>query len=394
MLNLRDHLQALRADEIPGSFDLGIIIPAVALLSLGVVMVASSSIAVAEGDGLSQFHYLYRHLVFLVLGAGLAGILVILPLERIERHHLLLLLGMFVLLILPFVPGLGVRVNGARRWIRLGISNFQIVEVVKLMLIAYIASYMVRLRPQLRSTFAGILKPLGIALFVMVALLAQPDFGSASLILAITLGLIWLGGAKPQYLIGMGAALLPVMIWAATSAEYRMKRLTSFLNPWKDPFDDGFQLTQALIAVGRGEWFGVGLGASIQKLFYLPEAHTDFIFAVIAEELGLAGVTVVLALFAWLAARLFVLGKRGLRVGQDFAAYCLFGIAIWLSVQAMVSIGVNLGVLPTKGLTLPLISSGGSSLLMTIAAVGLALRAGFEITRAERLAEISPGGRP
>lgn len=394
MLNLRDHLQALRADEIQGRFDLGLIVPSIALVALGVVMVASSSIAVAEGDGLSPFHYLFRHLVFLGLGGVLAAILVILPLERIERHHLLLLFGIFLLLLLPFIPGLGVRVNGARRWIRLGLSNFQVVEAVKLMLIAYLASYMVRLRPQLRSTFGGILKPLAIAGLVMIALLAQPDFGSASLILAITLGLIWLGGAKPQYLLAMGAALLPVMVWAATSAEYRMKRLTSFLNPWKDPFDDGFQLTQALIAVGRGEWFGVGLGASIQKLFYLPEAHTDFIFAVIAEELGLAGVTVVLALFAWLAARLFVLGMRGLRVGQDFAAYCLFGIGIWISVQAMVSIGVNLGVLPTKGLTLPLISSGGSSMLMTMAAIGLAVRAGFEITRAERVAGISAGARP
>ncbi|AVP95916.1 putative lipid II flippase FtsW [Ahniella affigens] len=390
MLNLRDHLQALRADQIQGKLDLGLILPACALLALGVVMVASSSIAVAEGDGLSPFYYLYRHLVFLALGLGLAGFLVIVPLEKIEQHHLWLLLGVFVLLALPFVPGLGVRINGARRWINLGVSNFQVVEMVKLMLIAYLASYMVRLRPQLRSTFGGILKPLGIAGLMMIALLAQPDFGSASLILAITLGMIWLGGAKPQYLAAMGATLLPVMVWAATSAEYRMRRLTSFLNPWKDPFDDGFQLTQALIAVGRGEWFGVGLGASIQKLFYLPEAHTDFIFAVIAEELGLAGVALVLALFAWMSARMFVLGMRGLRVGADFAAYCLFGIAIWLSVQAMVSIGVNLGVLPTKGLTLPLISSGGSSMLMTIAALGLALRAGFEITRAERLAEIRP----
>jgi len=394
MLDLRQHLQALRADEIRGRFDLGLILPALALVAIGIVMVASSSIAIAEGEGHSPFHYLIRHLMFIGLGGLIATIAVIVPLERIERHHIVLLLGIFVLLLLPFIPGLGVKVNGARRWIWLGISNFQVVEAVKLMLIAYLASYMVRLRPQLRSTFSGILKPLGIAGLVMIALLAQPDFGSASLILAITLGLIWLGGAKPQYLIGMGAALLPIMAWAATSAEYRMKRLTSFLNPWKDPFDDGFQLTQALIAVGRGEWFGVGLGASIQKLFYLPEAHTDFIFAVIAEEFGLVGVAIVLSLFAWLGARLFVLGMRGLRVGQDFAAYCLFGIAIWISVQAMVSIGVNLGVLPTKGLTLPLISSGGSSMLMTIAAMGLALRAGFEITRAERLGDIESKVRP
>jgi cell division protein FtsW len=187
------------------------------------------------------------------------------------------------------------------------------------------------------------------------------------------------------------------MAWAALSEGYRVRRLTSFLDPWKDPFNDGFQLVQALIAVGRGEWFGVGLGASVQKLFYLPEAHTDFIFAVIAEELGLLGVMFVVALFTALCARLFLIGQRCINRGMNFEGYLCFGVALWISVQALVSMGVNLGLLPTKGLTLPLISSGGSSLLMTCVALGLCLRASYELTRANAMAEVTPdissGGR-
>ena len=384
-------LQALRREQLRGQFDPWLLGVALALAAFGVVMVASSSIAVAEGAGLSPFHYLLRHLIFLGAGGLLGAACACTPLDFWERHSRVLLLLAFLLLLAVFLPGFGVRVNGARRWLTLGISRFQAVEAVKLLLIIYLASYLRRFGDAIQHRLLAVLKPLGIAGLIVLLLLQQPDFGSALLILAIVIGMVWLGGARVRDLTTMAALTTPVMAWAALSESYRVRRLTSFLDPWQDPFNDGFQLVQALIAVGRGEWFGVGLGASVQKLFYLPEAHTDFIFSVIAEELGLVGVVLVIGGFALLCGRLFVLGQRALDRGLIFAGYLAFGVALWLSVQALVSIGVNLGLLPTKGLTLPLISSGGSSLLMTVAAIGLMLRVSVEWSRAERIAQISAG---
>ncbi|HEX7112383.1 MAG TPA: putative peptidoglycan glycosyltransferase FtsW, partial [Mizugakiibacter sp.] len=277
----------------------------------------------------------------------------------------------------------GMRINGARRWINLLVLGFQPVEAVKLVVVVYLASYLVRHRDGVEHRLFGVVKPIGVAGLVVVLLLAQPDFGSAALIVSVSVGMIWLGGARMRNLLALGAPLVPALAWAALTEDYRIKRLTSFLDPWKDPFNDGFQLTQALIAIGRGEWFGVGLGGSVQKLFYLPEAHTDFILAVIAEELGLVGILLVLGLFALLVGRGLWLGLKGVELGQRFAGYVAFGLSLTLGLQALVSVGVNLGVLPTKGLTLPLISSGGSSVLMTCTMVGVLLRAGYEITRAE-----------
>ncbi len=384
-------MQALRRDELPGRLDPVLLLVAIALAAFGIVMVASSSIAVAEGAGSSPYYYLVRHLVFLALGGGLAALVLRIPLDFWQHNSRVLLLLTFLLLLAVFLPGVGVRVNGARRWLNFGVSNFQAVEAVKVLLILYLASYLVRFQVAVQNSLGAILRPLAIAAVLVVLLLGQPDFGSASLILAITLGMVWLGGARPRDLIALVAAVTPMMAWAAMSEAYRLRRLTSFLDPWKDPFNDGFQLVQALIAVGRGEWFGVGLGASVQKLFYLPEAHTDFIFAVIAEELGLLGVILVVGLFAVLCGRLFVLGQRCIMRGLRFEGYVSFGIAIWISTQALVSMGVNLGLLPTKGLTLPLISSGGSSLLMTCVAIGLGLRASYELSRAEAIAELGRG---
>jgi cell division protein FtsW len=275
------------------------------------------------------------------------------------------------------------RINGARRWINLGISGFQPVELAKLTVVVYVASYLVRHRDAVETKFLGAVKPVGVAGLTAVLLLAQPDFGSAALIGVVTIGMLWLAGARMRNLVIMGLPLAPLGAWLALSTDYRVKRLTSFLDPWKDPFDNGFQLTQALIAVGRGKWFGVGLGGSVQKLFYLPEAHTDFILAVIAEELGFVGVLFVLAMFALLVGRGLQLGLRGVEVGQHRAGYVAFGISLMVGLQALVSVGVNLGVLPTKGLTLPLISSGGSSTLMTCVMLGVLVRAGYEIHRAE-----------
>ena len=383
-------LQALRRDEIPGRYDRGLFAAAVALALFGVVMVASSSVAIGESEGGSAYHYLTKHLAYLAMGSVLAAGFALTPLALIERHARLFLLLSLALLLAVFLPGFGVRVNGAKRWLRLGLANFQAVEAVKLFVIFWLASYLVRFRGEVQHAFRGTFKPLAIAGLIVLLLLQQPDFGSASLLLAVVLGMIWLGGVRARDLLGLAAAVTPVMAWAALSESYRVKRLTSFLDPWKDPFNDGFQLTQALIAIGRGEWLGVGLGGSIQKLYYLPEAHTDFILAVIAEELGLLGVCLVVAMFAFLCGRLFLIGRRAEEAGLGFAGYVAYGIAIWISVQATVSVGVNLGLLPTKGLTLPLISSGGSSLLMTCAAIGVALRISYELARHEAVSAVTP----
>ncbi len=379
--------QAKRIDETKGRYDMGLILAACGLASLGVIMVASSSIAIADGQHVGSFYYLIRHLVFLALGVSLCIVMMRTELAWFERNAFSLLLFAIILLLLVFVPGLGMRINGARRWIRLGFVGFQSVEAVKLLFIVYIASYLVRHESSVQGKLFGVIKPIGVAVVLVALLLAQPDFGSATLLIGVAVGMVWLGGARMRNLVYLAIPAMPALAWAAMTQDYRVKRLTSFLNPWEHPFDDGFQLTQALIAIGRGEWTGVGLGASVQKLFYLPEAHTDFILAVIAEELGLAGILLVLFLFAALVGRAFMLGLKAVERGQRFAGYCSFGIALWLGMQTLVSIGVNLGVLPTKGLTLPLISSGGSSVLMTCVAVGFLLRISYEVTRVQAPAE-------
>jgi len=376
--------QATRRTGPRGRHDPWLLLAIVGLAAFGIVMVASSSIAVADGHHIGEFYYLERHVAFLMLG-GAIGLWIALRIEldTLERCSGWLMLFTFALLLLVFVPHIGMRINGARRWINLGVSGFQPVELAKLTVVLYVASYLVRHRESVETKFLGAVKPVAVAGFTAVLLLAQPDFGSAALIGIVTIGMLWLGGARMRNLVIMGLPLVPLGAWLALSTDYRVKRLTSFLDPWKDPFNDGFQLTQALIAVGRGKWFGVGLGGSVQKLFYLPEAHTDFILAVIAEELGFVGVLFVLALFALLVGRGLQLGLRGVEVGQHRAGYVASGISLIIGLQALVSVGVNLGVLPTKGLTLPLISSGGSSTLMTCIMLGVLVRAGFEIHRAE-----------
>jgi cell division protein FtsW len=375
--------QAQRRQGPRGSFDLPLLVAALALAAIGVVMVTSSSIAVADGSHVGAFYYLKRHIGFLVGGCILAGVAMRTELKLIEKHSTLLLLLGVVGLLLVFVPGFGMRINGARRWINLFVTSFQPVEAMKLILVAYLSSYLVRHREGVEYELFGVVKPIAVAGFIVLLLLAQPDFGSAALVVATTVGMVWLAGARMRNLLLLALPLVPLLIYAATAEDYRIKRLTSFLDPWKDPFNDGFQLTQALIAVGRGEWLGVGLGSSVQKLFYLPEAHTDFILAVLAEELGLAGIATVIGLYIVLVGRGLYIGLKGVELGHRFSGYVAYGISLMLGFQAMVSIGVNLGVLPTKGLTLPLISSGGSSVLMTCCMVGVLLRATFEINRAE-----------
>ncbi len=372
--------QATRLEAIGGRYDPWLLAVVLALAALGVVMVASSSIAMDS----NPFYYLTRHVVFLGLGIGLAYVAMRTELKAIEHYNQWLLLACFVLLACVFVPGLGSSVNGAKRWINLGISRFQVVEAVKVLYIVWLSSYLVRFRDEVNATWPAMLKPLGVAVALVGMLLLQPDFGSSTLLLAITAGMLVLGGVNLPRMSAPIVIGLPIFAFIAILEPYRMRRITSFMNPWEDQLGSGYQLSNALMAVGRGEWWGVGLGGSVQKLNYLPEAHTDFIFSVIGEELGFVGVCAVIALYAVLAGRAFHLGLRCVEMRRHFAGYCAFGIALWISMQSFVSIGVNLGLLPTKGLTLPLISSGGSSVMMTCVAMGLLLRVSYELNRAER----------
>jgi cell division protein FtsW len=375
--------QATRVDDIGGRFDPWLLGTSIALACLGVVMVGSAAVAGAGMD-VGPWYFLSRHVVFLVVGIGLAAALMRTELKTIEQHSRFLLLACFVLLLLVFAPGIGHSVNGARRWLNLGVSNFQAVEAVKLLYIVWLASYLKRFSEDVAVTWYAMLKPVGVVGLLVGLLLLQPDFGSSVLLLGITACMLVLGGAPVRRIAAPMLLLVPALVLLVVLEPYRMRRVTSFMDPWQDQLGAGYQLSNALMAIGRGEWFGVGLGASVQKLSYLPEAHTDFIFSVIAEELGLAGVCVVVGLFALLAGRALWLGLKCAEMRRHFAAFCAFGIALWMSLQSLVSMGVNLGLLPTKGLTLPLVSSGGSSVLMTCAALGLLLRVSWEYDRAAR----------
>ncbi|WP_282295322.1 putative lipid II flippase FtsW [Stenotrophomonas sp. PS02289] len=379
--------QATRLEAIGGRFDPWLLGAIIALTGVGVVMVASSSIALMS----SPFYYLNRHLIFLAVGIGLAILAMRTELKSIEQYNQILLLGCFALLVVVFIPGLGSSVNGARRWINLGISKFQTVEAVKVLYIVWLSSYLVRFRDEVNATWPAMLKPQGVAGALVVLLLLQPDFGSSTLLLGITAGMLVLGGVNMLRMSMPAVIGLAAMSALAIFEPYRLRRITSFMDPWADQQGDGYQLTNALMAVGRGEWTGVGLGNSVQKLYYLPEAHTDFIFSVTAEEFGFLGTCVIIALYAVLVGRAFWIGMRCVEMKRHFSGYIAFGIALWISMQSFVSIGVNLGILPTKGLTLPLISSGGSSVLMTCVAMGLLLRVSYELERAERRQAVRMG---
>jgi cell division protein FtsW len=322
--------------------------------------------------------------MFLAVGFAMAAFLLRTEIKQIEKYGYLFLFLCFLALLSVWLPGIGKSVNGARRWVHFGPLQFQAVEAVKLMFIVWLSSYLVRYRDQIGTSLKALLKPIFVACSLVALLLIQPDFGSSALLLAITLCMVWLGGANQKHIVAPAILIGIAMAFIAYLEPYRVKRLTTFLDPWADQFDSGFQLVQAFIAIGRGGLTGVGLGGSILKLDYLPEAHTDFIFSVFAEEFGFIGICALIGLFGILTWRAFRTGLGCLELNRPFAAYCSFGLGLWISIQATVSIGVNLGVLPTKGLTLPMISSGGSSLMMTIAAMGLLLRISYELDRARR----------
>lgn len=349
------------------------------LLLGGFVILASASITVADNVSGKPFYYVERQLVAAFI--GVAGLLVCLfiPMRVWQRLSPVMLLLGIALLCVVLVPGIGYEVNGSQRWIRLGVMNLQASEPVRLCLLVYLAGYVVRQQKALRESFVGFLRPMLVLSLCCTLLLAQPDFGAAIVLLATALIILFVAGARLRdFLLFFSAAIVGMTVLAMTSP-YRMKRLTGFLDPWADPFDSGFQLTQSLIAIGRGEWFGVGLGDSVQKLFYLPEAHTDFVFAVFAEEFGLVGSLLLIALLLALLWRIFGLALRAANAERHFETYLALGVGTWLGLQSFINVGVNMGLLPTKGLTLPLISYGRSSMIITLLAIGLMLRIHHEL---------------
>ncbi|WP_348673635.1 putative lipid II flippase FtsW [uncultured Abyssibacter sp.] len=357
------------------------------LLVFGLTMVASASVAVAERLTGDMLFYFRRQLAF--AGVGVFGALVMysVPMRYWSKAGFALLGVGLLLLLLVLIPGIGHEVNGARRWLDLGPVNLQASEVARLCIILYLASYVTRHRAQVQTRIRGLLRPvlpLGVA---AVLLLAEPDFGSTAVLLAVAAVMLFLAGAKLLHLLILGSVGVGTLAMLLVSSPYRLQRLASFRDPFADPFNGGFQLTQSLIAIGRGEWTGVGFGNSIQKLLYLPETHTDFLFAVIAEELGLVGVVALMAVFGVLVWRGFLVAQTAAAREDYFSAYVAWAIAAWVGLQASINIAVNMGVLPTKGLTMPFISYGGSSLVVTCASLGLLLR----VDRENRIAAKADG---
>lgn len=349
------------------------------LLLGGFVILASASITISDNSTGDPFFYVERQLIAAVIGVAAGTFCLFVPMRAWQSLGPLMLLVGLALLFVVLVPGIGYEVNGSTRWIRVGVMNIQVSEPARLCLLVYLAGYVVRQQKALKERFAGFLRPMLVLSLGCALLLAEPDFGAAIVLLATALIVLFVAGARIRDFLLFFSTALIAMVTLALTSPYRMKRLTGFLDPWADPFDSGFQLTQSLIAIGRGEWFGVGLGNGVQKLFYLPEAHTDFVFAVFAEEFGLLGSLVLIALFLALLWRIFSLAMRATDAERYFEAYLAIGLGTWLGLQAFINVGVNMGLLPTKGLTLPLISYGRSSLIVTMVAIGLLLRIHHEL---------------
>jgi cell division protein FtsW len=350
------------------------------LLLGGLVVLASASISVADNLTGDPFFYLGRQAIAAAAGVLAGFVCLHVPMRFWQSIGPLMLLLCFMLLAVVLVPGVGNTVNGSTRWIRLGFINLQASELARLCLMIYLAGYLVRQNKTLRERFTGFLKPMIVLALVSLLLLLEPDFGAALVIVATAFAMMFVAGARLRDffvfagLAGAGAVAL------AVTRQYRLERLTGFMDPWADPYNSAYQLTQSLIAIGRGEWFGVGLGDGVQKLFYLPDAHTDFVFAVFAEEFGLVGSFGLIALFAILIYRIFTLGKRAANADRFFEAYLAIGIGTWLGLQAVINLGVNMGLLPTKGLTLPLVSYGRSSMIVALVSLGILLRIHHELS--------------
>jgi cell division protein FtsW len=357
-----------------------------ALLLLGLTMVSSASISVASSGGGDGFLFLKKQMLGVGLGMIAIAVMCAIPTAVWQRIAFPLLIAAFVMLVVVLIPGIGHQVNGSRRWIRLGFMNFQPSELSRVLLLMYMASYIVRRQVEVKESVQGFLKPMAVLALAAGLLLLEPDFGAATVLLATGMGMLFLAGVKLRHFISLLALAVGAMALIAFASPYRVKRLLGFANPWDDPFGTGFQLVQSLIAIGRGEWYGVGLGASVQKLFYLPEAHTDFVFAVLAEELGLLGIVVMLALFGVVIVRVLQTARLAASAGMANQSIIASSYGLWLSLQAIVNIGVNMGLLPTKGLTLPFMSYGPSCMLVTLGWLGLVMRIHHEASTTGRSA--------
>jgi len=363
----------------PPLFDTYLFASALSLLLLGLVMVASTSINLGAERHDLPLYYFWRQTTYAGLGALLAMFAWWIGIENWQRLSVFLLFLGLLLLLLVLIPGIGYAVNGSMRWINLGGLRLQPSEPMKLFMILYLSGYLIRRGEEVRQALSGFAKPMLVLLVITGLLLLEPDYGGAVVLFATVLGMLFVAGVPMRQFLIWVLLVASALFALVLIAPYRIQRLTTFMDPWADPFNTGFQLTQALIAIGRGEWLGVGLGGSIQKLTYLPEAHTDFLFAILAEELGLVGALLVIALFAVLVWRAFQLGYRAMLAERLYAAYLAYGIGFNFALQAGINLGVNMGLLPTKGLTLPLMSYGGSSLLVSCVMLGLLLRVDYEL---------------
>lgn len=371
-------------------FDPMLITVSLSLLLIGYVMVASASLHLGVKMSGNSFYYPIRQTLHIGLGVFLGACVALTPIRTWEKMGQGLFIAGLLMLVIVLIPGLGIKVNGSIRWLSIGGLRIQVSEIVKFFAVIYMAGYVTRHQQTIRESAFGLIKPLILFSVASILLLMEPDFGSAVVILIIAMGIMFLAGARlSQFimLLSLVAILAALLIYFEP---YRMKRVTSFINPWLDAKDTGYQLVHALISFGRGEWVGVGLGSGIQKLFYLPEAHTDFLFSVIGEELGLLGVFTVIILFSILIWRTFEIGVAAEQAGERFSAFIAYGLGIWFGFQAFVNMGVNMGILPTKGLTLPLMSYGGGSMMIMCCAIALLFRVQSEVAE---ITANSPKGR-
>jgi len=362
------------------------------LMLYGLVMIGSASLEIGAKSYGNPFFLLTRHGFYLLVSGAAALITISVPIQSWQKYDASLLLASFLLLMVVLVPGIGKEVNGATRWVSLGPFSLQGSEFVKLFVMIYMAGYLVRRKEEIESSLSGFVKPLVVLTLIVFLLLGQPDFGAAIVIITAAIGMIFLAGVPYRFFLPMVALCVSSVAIIATLQPYRLARLTAFADPWEHKYDSGYQLTQALIAFGRGEWVGLGLGNSIQKLFFLPEAHTDFLFSIVAEELGIFGAGLVIFLFAGLVLRGLTIGNTARLQELQFHAYLAYGLSLILGIQASINLGVNLGILPTKGLTLPFMSYGGNSLIVSCMMVAVILRIDYE-TRQFQTTKVERGKR-